>query len=275
MSTLQQFEGESLELLILNVKNQWGSAAKIIKAEKIKPAGLKSLVYKERFSILVEISDNPNFSNALVEDRFRAESARLREDTLVRDPAEFAVRLARAYGEVAPSQPQSPSTSLPFPNLKVSSNPSQHLLDDPSDPDKRTLRSNSKGAKKTKTPKEVTTPLWTRLSKKFDGEAEANAPTNDNFELDLTKESKSPKASKNDLAFDFSSELSQAYLGSDASNDELSNEYLVSRSSNSSYDYLEDDLSLELLDDISNNAAAQATPSSYRNSPEKEQIIDL
>ena len=95
----QQFEGESLEQLVLEVKNKWGSQAKIVKAEKIKPKGFKSLGVKNKYCLHVEVPDVIDLTRNEPPDRFKIDRATHRENELVRDPAAMAKRLAMAYGE--------------------------------------------------------------------------------------------------------------------------------------------------------------------------------
>ncbi len=96
----QQFEGESLEQLVLEVKSKWGTNAKIIKAEKVRSSKFRMSGALQKYTLIVEVPDVIDLNRPIGKDRFKIDLAKHRENELVRDPAEIAKRLARAYGEV-------------------------------------------------------------------------------------------------------------------------------------------------------------------------------
>ncbi len=173
----------------MKIKGTYGGRAKIVKAEKIRPGGLKSFVAKERFSVVVEISDQESVSkkqSSTISERRAAPHL----DRLVQNPSEYAARLARAYGEESSIEPQRSAASLsfPFPNLFKGEEVvvEGELVEEARSKQPSKLRSRS-GKEKS-----VTTPLWTRLSKKGDSveeDAVSAAPPifSTEFKSDLSK----------------------------------------------------------------------------------------
>ena len=147
----------------MKIKGTYGGRAKIVKAEKIKPGGLKSFVAKERFSVLVEIADQD------VSAKKRTSSISERRaaphlDRLVQNPSEFAARLARAYGEETAAETHSgtPSHSFPFPNLFKG----EEVVVEGELVQESRAKQPSKLRSRSGKEKSVTPPIWTRLSKK-------------------------------------------------------------------------------------------------------------
>ncbi len=242
MPTQAQFEGESLEALIMKIKGTYGGRAKIVKAEKIKPGGLKSFVAKERFSVLVEISDHDSTPTKKKAPSISERRAAPHLDRLVQDPSEFAARLARAYGEETPAVEHraAPAFSLPFPSLFKGD---EVVVDGELVQETRSKQS-SKLRSKSGKEKSVSPPIWTRLSKKTD--------SNDDNDV----------ATAGIFSDAFQSELSHAFNANKVSTNEEVNED----------DFDTDELAAELYRAISENAR-----SNEFDSPEIHQdtVIDL
>ncbi len=158
----------------MKIKGTYGGRARIVKAEKIKPGGLKSFVAKERFSVVVEISDHDPSSSKKMAPSISERRAAPHLDRLVQNPSEFAARLARAYGEETPAEEHRTvtSASFPFPALFKGEEVvvDGELVEEPRTKQPSKLRSKS-GKEKSITP-----PIWTRLSKKAESEENRIVP---------------------------------------------------------------------------------------------------
>lgn len=261
----QQYNGESLEHLVLRVKNQWGNTAKIIKAEKIRPSGLRSFGGRDKFSLLVEIPDIIPFSETKPRDRFKSDHASRRESELVRNPAEMALLLARAYGE-DPKENRDNST-----NLRTQPRVTNSPIEQPNDPKADETETMNVLKKSRKEKRDLKRPLWSKLTRdsldhskpsklpkssvKIHGQLDANGHRVKNLD---------PEAEK----ISFKSELNQAQVPvqNQSDNDVAFNqELLVAATSRA--DTPTSLIDSDLRESISNKA--------YLNRPNQPSFIDL
>ena len=82
MPTQLQFDGPNLERLLARVRDELGSTARIVSAEKVRTGGLAGFFARERFEICVETDDGDGAHRLRLEGR---ERARQPPGTVMRD----------------------------------------------------------------------------------------------------------------------------------------------------------------------------------------------